>query len=82
MKRDKIENGHDKPKVIVYFHNLSYDAAFILKTKLSINSMIRPEGSMIQFKVFRYGYEIIFRDSMRIFGPTKLSELPKMFLTK
>ncbi|CAL6053829.1 DNA_polymerase [Hexamita inflata] len=71
----------EKKNLYVYFHNLSYDAAFILKEQLQINTVLRSDGNLIQFDVYRKNCKVTFRDSTRIFGPTKLSELPKMFLS-
>lgn len=68
-------------KFLVYFHNLSYDAAFILKEYVKISSFLMINGSVLQFKVCYQDVNIIFRDSNRIFA-SKLKDLPKMFLSE
>lgn len=65
---------------LVYFHNLSYDATFIIKEYLSVRDFLIVDGNILQFKVYYENNEITFRDSLRIFGE-KLVKLPKMFLS-
>ena len=73
----------NKPKILVYFHNLSYDDKFIFKSTYPIKSLLQADGKQIQFSIHTPECEVVFRDSMRIYGADcSLSKLPKMFLTK
>ena len=73
----------NKPKILVYFHNLSYDDKFILKSTYPIQSLLQADGKQIQFSIHTPECEIVFRDTLRIYGAdSALSKLPKMFLSK
>ena len=80
---DVDENEDIKfPSFLVYFHNLSYDAAFIIKEQLCIQDFLMVDGNILQFKVnYKGKCDVVFRDSNRIFAE-KLINLPKMFLSK
>ncbi|CAL6032980.1 DNA_polymerase [Hexamita inflata] len=83
---EKTKFNKPQSSVLVYFHNLSYDCQFIIKEKYEINDVIQNNGKMLQFSITlanRQGakVKIVFRDSY-IMISEKLSELPKMFLSK
>ena len=68
---------------MVYFHNLSYDCKFIFKSTYPIQNLLQADGKQIQFSIHTPECEIVFRDTLRIYGADcALSKLPKMFLSK
>ena len=47
LLNDIVKYKSDHHKFLVYFHNLSYDAAFILKEYVDISSFLMIDGSII-----------------------------------
>lgn len=67
------------PKIVVYFHNLSYDGRMFVDHK--IYSVKMNSNKIIQMKVMiPNGLSIILRDSLMLIN-TKLANFPKMFNT-
>ncbi|CAL6092827.1 DNA_polymerase [Hexamita inflata] len=71
-------------KFLVLYHNLSYDASFILQQQIKISSILKPDNQIIQFTVqIKHHLSIVFRDSMRLTGnDVSVSKMPAMFFTK
>ena len=68
-----IENIFDEilrkkqQNVNVYFHNLKYDAQFILTRDFHVIDMIESAGKLITFTVLFQGAHIHFRDTLVLF---------------
>ncbi|CAL6077455.1 DNA_polymerase [Hexamita inflata] len=77
-----IQEGYSK--FLVLYHNLSYDASFILQQQITIRDILKPDNQIIQFTVQRRNnLSILFRDSMRLTGnDVSVSKMPAMFYTK
>ncbi|CAL6030208.1 DNA_polymerase [Hexamita inflata] len=77
-----IQEGYSK--FLVLYHNLSYDASFILQQQITIRDILKPDNQIIQFTVQRnHHLSIVFRDSMRLTGnDVSVSKMPSMFFTK
>ena len=76
------EDMSEKKPFLVFAHNLTYDASFLLKSlALSRNDILINGGRFVSYKCARLYqgkyYHFLFKDSCRLI-PTKLSGLPKM----
>ena len=76
---DDKKNKRDK-KVVVYFHNLSYDGRMFVDCELY--SVKMNSNKIIEMKIFLPSRNIlILRDSLMLIS-TKLANFPSMFKTK